>query len=134
MSLSIVLDGAASYRKGGARSFPASSNKSVWTNFAYDAPDAIYAKLWFYYVDGHRGLPSSTAATPAASWIILEEEDCHPVFVAYSVLAAIWLLREMLPAALSDSSWQQLVSAAQSLSNYSVIPSPPPSTQRPATV
>jgi hypothetical protein len=89
MSLSTVLDGAASYCKGGARSFPASSNKSVWTNFAYDAPDVIYIKLWFYHVDGYRGLLSSAAATPAAGWIILEEEDCYLVFVAYSVLAAI---------------------------------------------
>jgi hypothetical protein len=134
MSLSTVLDGAASHRTGGARSFPASSDESVWTHFAYDAPDAIYAKLWFRHVDGHRGLPSSAAATPAAGWILPEEQDCHPVFVAHSVLAAIWLLREMLPAALPDSGWQQLVGAAQSLSHHSATPSPPPSTQRPAAV
>jgi hypothetical protein len=134
MFLSTVLDGAASHRTGGARSFPVSSDQSVWTNFAYDAPDALYAKLWFRHVDGHRGLPSSAAATPAAGWILPEEEDCHPVFVAHSVLAAIWLLRKMLPVALPDSGWQQLVGAAQSLSYHSATSSPPPSTQRPAAV
>lgn len=61
-------------------------------------------------------------------------DNCHPVLVAHSILAAIWLLREMLPAALSDDGWQQLVAAAQPLSDHAATPSPPPSTQRPAAV
>jgi hypothetical protein len=40
----------------------------------------------------------------------------------------------MLPAALLDSGWQQLVGAAQLLSNHSATPSPPSSTQRPAAI
>jgi hypothetical protein len=68
-----------------------------------------------------------------ASWILPSDyDDCYPVFVAYSILAAIWLLCEMLPAALSEDSWQQLTSAAQSLSNQSATPPPLLSAQLPS--
>jgi hypothetical protein len=134
MSLSSMLHDAASHRTGGIRSFPASSDQPVWLKYAYDAPDQAYAKFWFRHVNGHRGLQSAAATTPAAGWVMPGNDDCHPVLVAHSILAAIWLLREMLPAALADDSWQQLVAAAQSLSGHAATPSPPPSTQPPATV
>ena len=134
MSLSYILHDAASHRTDGVRSFPVSSDQPVWLKYAYDAPDQAYAKLWFRHVDGHRGLRSAAATTPAAGWVIPDNDKCHPVLVAHSILAAIWLLREMLPAALSDDGWQQLVAAAQSLSDHAATSSPPPSTQRPAAV
>jgi hypothetical protein len=41
-----------------------------------------------------------------AGWILPGDyDDCYPVFVAYSILVAIWLLREMLLAALSEDGW-----------------------------
>jgi hypothetical protein len=41
---------------------------------------------------------------------------CKPVFVAYSVLSAIWLLRETLGHyAVPDSVWRSLVDAAHRL-------------------
>lgn len=104
MSLSSSLNDAASHCTSGARSFPASSDESVWRKYAYDAPDQAYAKLWFRHVDGNRSTQSDAAATPAAGWVIPDNDDCHPVFVAHSIVAAIWLLREMLPAALSQTS------------------------------
>jgi hypothetical protein len=133
MSLAFILHDAASHRTGGARSFPVSSDQPIWRKYAYDAPDWGYAKLWFCHVDGHRGTQSDAAATPAAGWVIPDDEDCHPVFVAHSLLAAIWLLREMFPS-VSEATWRELVSAAQALSDSSNTPSPPPSTQRPAAV
>lgn len=132
-SLSSILSEAASHHTGGVRSFPTSKDETIWLKYAYDAPDRAYAKLWFRHVDGHRGTQSDAAATPAAGWVIPDDSgDCHPVFVAHSLLAAIWLLREMLPAALSQTGWLDLVDAAQSLSYRDGSPSPPPSTQRPA--
>jgi hypothetical protein len=134
MSLSSILYNAASHRTGGVRSFPASSDEPVWLKYAYNAPDQGYAKLFFRHIGGHNRIQPAAAAKPAAGWVIPDNEDCSPVFVAHSVLAAIWLLREMLPAALSQSSWMDLVDAAQALAGQSKTPSPPPSTQRPAAV
>jgi hypothetical protein len=133
MSLASILDDAASHRTGGVRSFPAPSDEPVSLTYAYDAPDEIYAKLWFRHVNGMGRIPPAAAAKPAAGWVLPDSEDVHPVFVAHSLLAAIWLLREMLPA-VSNASWSEIVSAAQALSDDSKTPSPPPSTQRPAAV
>jgi hypothetical protein len=66
MSLSYILYDAASHRTDGVRSFPVSNDQPVWLKYAYDAPDRAYAKLWFRHVDGHRGLQSAAATTPAA--------------------------------------------------------------------
>jgi hypothetical protein len=132
MSLSSVLQTAASHRTGGARSFPASYDATIQRNYTYRAPDVSYAKLWFRQVDGLRPLQP---ANQAAGWIIPEgASDCHPVLVAHSLLAALWLLQEMLPAALTENGWQQLVDAAQVLSNGSATPLPPPSAQQPAPI
>jgi hypothetical protein len=134
MSLSSILTYAASHRTGGARSFPTSRDESMWLNYAYDAPDQAYAKLFFRHVHGNGKVQPAAAAKPAAGWVIPSEGDTHPVLVANSLLANIWLLREMLPAALSDDHWQQLADAAQLLSNDAKTPPPPPSAQRPAAV
>ena len=125
---------AASHRTGGVRSFPASSDESVWLQYAYDAPDRVHTNLWSRHVDSHRGIQPNAAAKPAAGWVIPHDEDCHPFLVAHSILAAVWLLREMLPTAMPDNSWQQLVNAAQAISARCTTPSPPPSTQRPTAV
>lgn len=134
MSLSLVLNDAASHRTGRARSFPTLSDESLWLKYAYDAPDQPYAMLFLRHVHGDGKIQPAAAAKPAAGWVIPSDGDTHPVLVAHSLLAAIWLLREMLPAALSDNHWQQLVDAAQLLSDDSKTPSPPPSTQRPTAV
>jgi hypothetical protein len=133
MSLASILDDAASHRTGSVRSFPTPSDELVSLTYAYDAPDEIYAKSWFRRVNGMGRIPPVAAAKPAAGWVLPDREDVHPVFVAHSLLAAIWLLREMLPA-VSNASWSEIVSAARALSGNSKTPSPPPSTQRPAAV
>jgi hypothetical protein len=133
MSLSTILNDAASHRTGGVRSFPVSSDEPVWLKYAYDAPDQVYAKFFFRHMGGHSRIQPAAAAKPAAGWVIPDNQDCSPVFVAHSVLAAIWLLREMFPS-VSEAAWRELVSAAQALSDGFKTPSPPPSTQRPAAV
>lgn len=59
---------------------------------------------------------------------------CKPVLVAHSLMAAIWLIRETLSdAAVPDSAWESLVSAAKAqageLERQSPTDVPPPSAQ-----
>ncbi|KAE8832108.1 hypothetical protein PTNB73_10511 [Pyrenophora teres f. teres] len=67
----------------------------------------------------------------SAGWLIPNDTSiCKPVFIAHSVLSAIWLLRETLADnALSDDAWNHLVCAAESLAQNGT--EEPPSAQKP---
>jgi hypothetical protein len=107
MSPSSVLRAAASHRTGGERSFPTSFDAVIQRNFPYNAPDVSYAKLWFRQVHAPDELQPVSTARPCAGWVIPRGSDnCHPVLVAHSLVAAIWLIREMLPVAtLANDNW-----------------------------
>ncbi|OAK93368.1 hypothetical protein IQ06DRAFT_105032 [Phaeosphaeriaceae sp. SRC1lsM3a] len=107
MSLSSLLNDAASYCTGGARSFPALSDESVWRTYACNAPDQVCAKFFFCYVDGHGSIQPAAAAKPAAGYVVPVDEDLPPVIVGHYALAVIWLLREMFPS-VSEATWQEL--------------------------
>lgn len=108
---------------GGACSFPLDTAVPI-----YEPPNTEYERVFF-------DARSSPASTPpqrrSAGWIIPGSNTvCHPVFVAHSLLSAIWLVRETLPLnTLSNDAWACLAHAADKLasSGGSV---PPPSAQK----
>jgi hypothetical protein len=71
----------------------------------------------------------------SARWLITNETSvCKSVFVAHSVLSAIWLLRQTLADnALPADAWAKLVSAAQYFARGSgeSLPEAPPSALKP---
>ena len=110
---------------GGACSFPLATTVPI-----YEPPNAEYERVFF-------STKSSQISTPhppcSAGWIIPHVDSgsvCNPVFVAHSLLAALWLVRETLPPnTISNNSWACLAHAADKLAspNSSI---PPPSAQK----
>jgi hypothetical protein len=108
---------------GGACSFPLATTVPL-----YEPPNAEYERVFF-------DARSSQAKTPdqrcSAGWIIPNVDSiCNPVFVAHSLLSALWLVRETLPPnTLSNEAWACLVQAADKLASP-VGSLPPPSAQK----
>jgi hypothetical protein len=70
---------------------------------------------------------SSPPELCCARWIVPNE--CNPIFITYSLLSAVWLIRQTLPAnTLSNNTWACLAHAAEKLSSPNRS-SPPPSNQ-----
>jgi hypothetical protein len=133
----LVLEYAAEQVDGGTRSFPLGA-ESNFLQYAYDPPNQDYQKLFFRQATVSRSQPDSLFCGASAGWLLPDNtSSCKPVFIAHSTLSAIWLLRKSLPNnALSDSSWEALVAAAQSLAyqtgNDSEEEEIPPSAQKAA--
>lgn len=100
----------------------------------YEPPNEDYEKLFFCQASIPRSQRDPGARPHSAGWLIPSPDDasvCKPVFVAHSVLSAIWLLRETLADdALSNDGWDRLVCAAESLAEGSMVE--PPSAQKPS--
>ncbi|KAK1914348.1 hypothetical protein P3342_007594 [Pyrenophora teres f. teres] len=116
MHWSAVLDKAEQF-DGGRRSFPLASEADFAHNYAYEPPNEDYQKLFFRQATVPGSQHNTLFCPHSASWLIPNDTSiCKPVFIAHSVLSAIWLLRETLADnALSDDAWNHLVCAAESL-------------------
>lgn len=130
-----ALDNAAAQFNGGARSFPAHHDAAVARRHGYDPPNEDYQKLFYYQATVSASQRDESLRPCSAGWLVPEEGSvCRPVFIAHSVLSAIWLLRTTLADdALSSSGWESLVSAAASLAQENE-PEVPPSAQKPASL
>lgn len=131
-----ALEEAAEQFDGGARSFPLASEASVARRHGYDPPNVDYQKLFFRQATVSSSQQDPLFCPHSAGWLIPDDTSvCKPVFIAHSVLSAIWLLRETLDEdALPADSWGALVRAAQRLAYDSPNNSyheEPPSAQRP---
>ncbi|UPX21362.1 uncharacterized protein EKO05_0011548 [Ascochyta rabiei] len=128
-----ALDSAAERFDGGRRSFPLASEADFVRNYAYEPPNEDYEKLFFCRATISRSQRDPGARPHSAGWLIPTCDDasvCKPVFIAYSVLSAIWLLRETLADdVLPDNIWDRLVCAAESLAEDGM--EEPPSAQKP---
>jgi hypothetical protein len=134
MHWSTVLYKAAERFDGGARSFPLASEVAFASEYGYEPPNEEYEKLFFRQTYIPRSQRDPNSSPHSAGWLVPDPDDasvCKPVFVAHSVLSAIWLLRETLADdALSNDGWDRLVCAAQSLAEDGVVE--PPSAQKPS--
>lgn len=134
MHWSTALYKAADAFDGGARSFPMASEAEIARRHGYEPPNEDYEKLFFCQASIPRSQRDPGARPHSAGWLIPSPDDasvCKPVFVAHSVLSAIWLLRETLADdALSNDGWDRLVCAAESLAEGSMVE--PPSAQKPS--
>lgn len=129
MPVSSILHDTARQICGGARSFPVAYDATIQRDYGYQAPNIHYEKLFHFQAARASQQPPKFSA----GWLIPDDRsDCNPVFVAHSLLSAIWLLHETLPEeTLNEAGWQKLVNAATELStNPNDIP---PSAQK-ATV
>ncbi|UPX18152.1 uncharacterized protein EKO05_0008462 [Ascochyta rabiei] len=128
-----ALDSAAERFDGGRWSFPLASEADFVRNYAYEPPNEDYKKLFFCRATILRSQRDPGARPHSAGWLIPTRDDasvCKPVFIAYSVLSAIWLLRETLADdVLPDNIWDRLVCAAESLAEDGM--EEPPSAQKP---
>ncbi|UPX17235.1 uncharacterized protein EKO05_0007601 [Ascochyta rabiei] len=128
-----ALDSAAERFDGGRRSFPLASEADFVRNYAYEPPNEDYEKLFFCRATISRSQRDPGARPHSAGWLIPTCDDasvCKPVFIAHSVLSAIWLLRETLADdVLPDNIWDRLVCAAESLAEDGM--EEPPSAQKP---
>lgn len=127
-----LLNKAAGQFDGGPRSFPLSSEAGFANNYAYEPPNEDYQRLFFRQATVSGSQLDELSSPHSAGWLIPDDTSiCKPVFVAHSVLSAIWLLRETLADdALSDDGWDRLVCAAESLAQDGV--KEPPSAQKPS--
>ena len=132
MHWSTALYQAVESFDGGARSFPLASEAAFASKHGYEPPNKEYKELFASKKSILRLQPNQNAQRRSAGWLISDPADasvCKPVFVAHSVLSAIWLLRETLADdALSNDGWNCLVCAAQSLAEEGVAE--PPSAQK----
>jgi hypothetical protein len=130
-----ALEDAAEQFDGGPRSFPLASESSFAHRLAYDPPNEDYQKLFWNKATVSNSQRDALFRPHSAGWLVPDETSvCKPVFVAHSVLSAIWLLRETLAeSALPADTWARLVSAAQGLANSASdsFQKEPPSAQRP---
>ncbi|KAH6613177.1 hypothetical protein C7974DRAFT_405302 [Boeremia exigua] len=134
MHWSTVLYNAAERFDGGARSFPLASEANFSSKYRYEPPNEDYKKLFFCQATISRSQRDPDARPHSAGWLIPTHDDasvCKPVFIAHSVLSAIWLLRETLANdVLPNGIWDRLVCAAQSLAEDGTVE--PPSAQKPS--
>ncbi|KAF1924224.1 uncharacterized protein M421DRAFT_72846, partial [Didymella exigua CBS 183.55] len=130
-----ALEDAAEQFDGGPRSFPLASESSFAHRLAYDPPNLDYQKLFWSRATVSNSQRNALLRPHSAGWLVPDETSvCKPVFVAHSVLSAIWLLRETLAeSALPADTWARLVSAAQDLADSASdsFQTEPPSAQRP---
>lgn len=131
MAWELALSDAAERFDGGRRSFPPSADAS-FTRCAYDPPNEDYQKLFFRQATVSNSQRSASFHPHSAGWLLPESDSvCKPVFVAHSVLSAIWLLRETLGSdALASAGWDGLVDAAYALADGGT--EEPPSAQKPS--
>ena len=137
MHWSTLLYQAADSSDGGPRSFPLASEASIARKYGYAPPNKEYERLFFRKATILHSQRDESAPRSSAGWLIPDPDDdscslCKPIFIANSLMSAIWLLRETLPdSTLSSDGWDSLVSGAQSVADNGVE-AEPPSAQKPS--
>jgi hypothetical protein len=114
-----LLDEAATLDDGGSihLSMPVASD--VLERHPYVPPSPEYCRL-LYESAGAPEDEAPLASARSAGWLASAEEACPPVFVANSLLSAVWLLRASLPAdALEAGVWKRLAFAASTRADES---------------
>lgn len=113
-----MLDEAAIRDDGGAEDIALVVDSDTMSRFAYRPPTSAYERaLW----ESTRPIdPDQATIASSAGWIMPQDPDTKPVFVAHSMLAAVWLLRMSLPAAcVPPAMWARLAQSAASAGNTS---------------
>ncbi|KAF9695620.1 hypothetical protein EKO04_006295 [Ascochyta lentis] len=107
-------------------SFPLASESGFANKYGYAPPNEDYRKLFWRQATVLNSQHGAFSCPPSARWLIPDEaRTCKPVFIAHSVLLAIWLLRETLAEdALPNNAWFKLVFAAQDLASTRQLPEP----------
>jgi hypothetical protein len=91
MHWELLLNEAAHKLDGGARSFLLAGSVTL-----YEAPNENYERMFFRHI--RLSQSSSADSYSSARWILLDKDSLYqPVFVAHSLLSAIWLVRTTLP-------------------------------------
>jgi hypothetical protein len=130
-----ILDEAAKQFDGGLRSFPVASYDKFSSTYGYEPPNEDYQKLFSRQATVSSSQRGSLSYPHSAGWLVPNDSSvCKPVFIAHSILSAIWLMRKTLASdALSDDDWDKLVCAAQDLADNPSAASyeEPPSAQKP---
>ena len=120
-----ILEDAAEQVDGGCQV----AHPSV-TDYPYAPPNQAYQRLFRQATIPQRNNVSSSPY--CAGWL---SHDGSSVFVAHSVPAAIWLLREILGSdTLPDEGWEALVHKAYARNVYESSQEAPPSAQQPRVV
>jgi hypothetical protein len=121
-----ALDEAAIRNDGGAAGLAAAVDGQQAQQHPYVPPTVAYERvLW----EATRTAELSSSPAPvnvaaSAGWILPRAADTPPVFIAHTMLAAVWLLRQSLPdGAVTPSAWAQLAQAASATAKS---PSPKP--------
>jgi hypothetical protein len=107
----------------------------------YRPPTASYQRVLHEALQPDQDSPLLPCpTTPGAGWIEAHAGDVPPVFIAHTMIAAVWLLRESLPSdAVPDDTWAQLtqaVCAVMCTPTSTVVPATSPrpaASPRPAT-
>jgi hypothetical protein len=104
-----LLDEAAVTLNGGACSFPLSRDVPI-----YKLLNKTYRNaFWSCFNTSQQSSPPELCC---AGWIV--PNKCNPILVAHSLLSAVWLIRQTLPAnTLSNDTWACLAHAAEKLSS-----------------
>ncbi|KAF1923103.1 uncharacterized protein M421DRAFT_19418, partial [Didymella exigua CBS 183.55] len=129
MHWNALINQAALRFDGGPRSFPPASDATFAFNWPYEPPNEDYEKLFIRQAVAPSTPRHEDAYRPfSCGWLVPDETSlCKPVFVAHSLLSAIWLVRASLPDkdTLPDDVWARLVSAADTLTSQGAEQAPP---------
>ena len=122
-----ALDEAAIRNDGGAAGLAAAVDAQQAQQHPYVPPTVAYERvLWeaTRTAESSSSSPAPVNVAASAGWILPRAADTPPVFIAYTMLAAVWLLRQSLPnGAVTPSAWAQLAQAASATAKS---PSPKP--------
>jgi hypothetical protein len=127
MHWSTVMYEAAERFDGGVRSFPPASDAMVARKYGYNPPNAEYQMLLFRKGTVPNTQRDQYTRPHCAGWLLPDADDivCKPLIIAHSVMAMVWLLREMLPDdTLSNDDWSCITRATQSLAENGMVESP----------
>lgn len=104
---------------GGNRSFPNARDTDIACKYSYHPPNEDYEGLFTYSARLSWAQRDKPTTPHCAGWLIPEAQSTRvskPLFIAHSLLAAIWLLRETVGGnALPAAGWESLVRAAQNV-------------------
>lgn len=131
-----ILDEAAIREDGGAAGLAVGVDAAIARQYAYAPPDAAYEHVLSTATREPADSPSPPMQLAAgAGWISSPAPGPPPVFIAHTMLSAVWLLRESLPNdALTEAAWAQLAQAAScaALATPPAAPAPSPRVAAPA--
>jgi hypothetical protein len=111
-----TLDEAAIREDGGADGLAVGVDGETASQHSYLPPNVQYERVLWEATRSRNSSPVAPVEIAAsAGWIIPQAVSTPPVFIAHTMLSAVWLLRQSLPrGAIADAIWAQLAQAAAS--------------------